>query len=185
MSIRTARTVLCVSTLAALMLAVHPVAANEPEGLIQFVTEGMKEAPEGSTDFHPGERAVTLIIRSTRNLQGAVLVHEAPAVVSQRLARLSLPGAPSRLIDPHDGKSPAVIDLGPLAAGVPVTLVFAESFAEGSGGVVSFTVEAVTGDGKVFRESHGQVVGTPGVKPVIRDGLIEYPAHEEPTEEIP
>jgi hypothetical protein len=175
-----------VSALAALFLAATPsVSSNEPQGLILFETEGVKTPPEGATAIDPGEKVVTLVIRSVRSLRGATLVHESPEGIAQRLATIQISGAAARVIDPYDGKSPATIDLGALAAGAPVTLEFAERYAEGSGGIVTFTVEAVTADGKIVREAYGQVVGTPGKTPVIHDDLIEFPAHEVPAEEKP
>jgi len=187
MSVWSMRTLLWVSALTPLLLFVSssPAPAHEPQGVILFDTEGVTSPAEGAAGLNPGEKVVTLVVRSVRSLRGAVLTHEAPVAISQRLATLQLPGEAARLVDPYDGKSPAAIDLGPLEAGSPVILQFAESWAEGTGGVVSFTVEAVMPDGKVLHEAYGQVVGTPGQKPVIHDGLIEFPAHELPPETKP
>jgi len=182
---RSARMILWVSLLAGLLMTIPLVPAREPQGLILFETDGVTTPPEGAAAFNAGEKSVTLVIRSVRSLRGAVLVHESPTGITQRLAAIQVPGEVVRAIDPFDGKSPATIDLGALAAGAPVTLEFAESWAEGTGGIVTFTVEAVTADGKIVREAYGQVVGTPGATPVIHDGLIEFPAHEVPTEERP
>ena len=162
-----------------------PTSPIEPQGLILFETDGVTTPPEGAAGFTAGEKVVTLVIRSARSLRGATLVHQAPEGIAQRLALVQVPGTEARAIDPYDGKSPATIDLGALEAGSPVTLQFAESWPEGTGGIVTFTVEAVTADGKIFHEAYGQVVGTPGATPKIHDGLIEFPAHEVPTEEKP
>jgi len=56
---------------------------------------------------------------------------------------------------------------------------------EGKGGIVSFTIDAVTSDGKLTREAYGQVVGTPGPAPILRDGILEFPAHQIPAEAKP
>lgn len=175
----------CVPALAVVLLTLSPASASEPQGLIQFDTEGVKTPPEGAVGFGTGEKVVTLVIRSARSLQRAVLVHDSPPAISQRLTKIQPAGEPARAIDAFDGKSPSTIELGPIEAGAPLTLEFAESCPEGAGGVVTFTIEATTADGKVYRESYGQVVGTPGKTPVIHDGLIEFPAHEVPTEDKP
>lgn len=179
---RPVRPILLVSTLAWLFVASPPSVANEPQGLILFESAGVTSPPEGAVGFAPEEKVVKLVIRSVRSLRGAVLVHQTPDGIAQRLATIQTPGEAARTIDPYDGKSPATIDLGALEAGVPITLEFAEIFAEGTGGVVTFTVEAVSADGKITREAYGQVVGTPGKTPVLHDGVLEFPAHEVPTE---
>jgi hypothetical protein len=174
-----------VSALAAVSIAVAPVRAHEPDGVIVFQSEGVVTAKEGTPGFAPGEKLVRIVLRSVRDLSGVLLTHQAPAEIIQRLATVRTGAAAARVIDPFEGSSAAILDLGKLSAGTPVTLEFAEDFAEGSGGIVAFTVEAVGVDGKLYHEAYGQVIGTPAKQGVLRNGAIEYPAHEVPTEEAP
>src|SRR5262249_46728047 len=146
MSAWVARTLVLVSTLGAILLAAPPARSHEPQGLILFETEGVKTPLEGSPGLQPGETVVTLVILRPR---GPGIAPHASAGLGQRLAAAHVPGAADGLIDPYDRKRPATLELGAPAAGAPVALKFGERYAAGAGGIVTFTVEAVTADGKV------------------------------------
>jgi hypothetical protein len=191
MSGRTKRSTRLLSLLAALgaitVLATHhlPAGAHEPDGVVAFESGGVTAAPENALGFTPGEKLVRLTIRSVRDLDGVFVTHAAPEGIAQRLATVQTADAGARAIDPDDGESPARIEIGKLKAGAIVVLEFSEDFAEGTGGVVTFSVEAIGADGKIYHEAYGQVVGTPGTPGVERNGAIEFPAHQLPPETKP
>jgi hypothetical protein len=81
------RTILLVSALAALVLPGPGSHANEPQGLILFEAEDVKPAPEGAPGFEPGEKVVTLVIRSSRSLRGAVLIGQLVGLACEAIGR--------------------------------------------------------------------------------------------------
>ncbi len=65
--------------------------------------------------------------------------------------------------------------VGDLSRGQTITFDVDVDRPASGGGFMSFSV-AGSADGIALRESVGVYVGEPAVKPVVRDGVIEYPA---------
>jgi hypothetical protein len=67
------------------------------------------------------------------------------------------------------------LEVGDLSRGQTIVFDVDVDRPAGGGGLVSFSV-AGSADGVALSESVGVYVGEPAVKPVVRDGVIEYPA---------
>ena len=156
-----------------------PARATEPEGDVLFTTQGVVAPSEPPAGFQPGERLFQLSLKAVVPISDAVLVHSAPESVSQRLVTLRAAGA-ERLMSAAEGAALARVELGKLDPGVPVTLDFAEGYAEGKGGIVIFTIEGTGEGGRPVKAVYSFVVGTVGTPGVLRNGAIEFPAHELP-----
>jgi len=67
------------------------------------------------------------------------------------------------------------LEVGDLSRGQTIVFDVDVDRPAGGGGLMSFSV-AGSADGVALSESVGVYVGEPAVKPVVRDGVIEYPA---------
>ena len=130
----------------------------------------------------PGTNRMPLVVNDQPFLaEGRVRFHgEAVAAVaaeSREIAELA-----RDLIKVEYNALPAVLDpLDALKPGAPLVLDFAEDVASGSGGIVVFTIQMPGPDGEpLWQESFGVAVGQVGSPGVLRDGALEFPAHELP-----
>ncbi len=157
-----------------------PAGAHEPDGRIRFHAEGVAKPSEPVPGIGPSEKLLRLSIEGVVPLAGAILIHSCPPGVAQRLVTIRR-GKESRSIDPGAGAPQARVELGPLDPGAPLVLDFAEEVPTGAGGIVVFRIQMPRPDGTVlWEESFGLFVGEAPNPGALRNGAIEYPAHELP-----
>ena len=154
--------------------------AHEPDGRLRFSVVDTTALQGTAAGLQPGESLVRVIVEGIVPLQGAVLKHWADSAVAQRLIQVGQDGD-ARPMARGEGAPRAAVDLGDLIPGKPLVLDFAESFAEGTGGVVVVSIEIpATDSNPAFSESFGIAVGQPGTPGVTRNGALEFPAHQLP-----
>ena len=68
--------------------------------------------------------------------------------------------------------------VGQLAAGQTVVVNLDLAKPAKGGGLITFALDAIA-DGRAVHEGVGVPVGVPGTEPIVRDGVVEFPAARE------
>ena len=138
-----------------------PAAAGEPDGRVIFRYTWVDDK-----DATPGVLRLRLTVTAVVNLEETRLTANLPAGIAVNMRAAGREQGPW----PDEG-----LGLGGLAAGETKVFDLDVAKPEARGGIVRFVVSA-SWAGRAFYEGVGVPVGQPGVEPVRREGVVEFPA---------
>lgn len=150
----------------ALVYAGSAAFPGEPDGRVIFRYDWPKK-----TDAEPNAPVLRLTMTAVVPLTDAHVAVRLPSGIE--LTVRAAGRAPAAW--PREG-----LGFGTLAAGQTVVLDLDLVKPSKGGGIIGFALDATAG-GRAVHEGVGVPVGTPGTEPVVRDGIVEFPAaREEP-----
>jgi hypothetical protein len=152
------------------LIVAGPSQGTEPDGYLAF--RPLRIQNGGGT---AGVEIIRLDVRTHVAFPESRLTVAVPSEIAARVLSPSWEDR-FRQIPGPDGVRLLEADIGEFEPGSAVVIRFEFTPPDGAGGIVSFTVDGATADGREVREATGISIGQPGAPGNRRHGAIEYPA---------